>query len=162
VDYARDGRPTAVRPAGEAAVPCPERRLVMPISAKGSREVGAHDARSETTKLIEVLDDGSCVDRADLGFASGKVAFSYDGSAVAFATSRVDVDAEGALLKPSETFYKDAFALYRRTGRLVALSTNRPLRASTFPEFLPDGKLLLLDQASPLRTDEVLRAVTVR
>jgi len=162
VDYARDGRPTAVRPAGDAAVPCPERRLVLPISAKGTREVGAHDMLAQTTRLIEVRDDGTCVDRMDLGFASGKVAFSYDAQAIAFATSRIDVDASGALLKPSETFYKDAFALYRRTGRLVALSSNRGLRASTFPEFLPDGKILLLDQSSPLRTAEVIRTVGVK
>lgn len=158
----RDGQVTAIRPAGAPAVPCPERRFVLPISAKGTREVGVHDMVSETSRIVEVRDDGTCVDRLDFGFATGKLSFSYDGAAVGFATSRVDVDAAGPLLKPSETFYKDAFLLVRKTSRLVPLSANRPLRAMTFPEFLPDGRILLLDQASTLRAEEVVRTVIVR
>ncbi|WP_025410532.1 hypothetical protein [Gemmatirosa kalamazoonensis] len=162
VSLGRTGAPEAVRPASPATVPCPERQFTLPISARGSREVGVYDLHAGTNRIVVVSDDGRCTDVLDLGFASGKLAFSHDGGTIAFATSRVDVDAEGALLKPSEMFYKDALLLYRKTGRLVSLSANRPLRAMTFPEFLPDGRSILLDQAGGLRTEEVIRIVKVR
>jgi hypothetical protein len=162
VALGRSGAPDSVRPAGAPAVPCPERRFTLPISARSGREVGVYDLAGQTNRVVTVADDGTCTDVLDLGFASGKLAFSYDGSALTFATSRVDTDAEGMLLRPSELFYKDALVLYRRTGRLVNLSANQPLRAMTFPEFLPDGRSIVLDQAGGLRRDEVIRVVKVR
>jgi hypothetical protein len=143
-------------------VPCPERVLVLPISAKGSREVGVFDKGSNTNRIIEVTDDGKCVDVLDLGFASGKLSFNYDGSAIAFATSRIDVDADGFMLQPEEAFYKDALILYRKTGRIVSLSRNRGLRGMTFPDFLPDGRSIILDQASRLRPTEYIRVLEVK
>jgi hypothetical protein len=158
----RSGAADSVRPASAPAVPCPDRRFTLPISARAGREVGVYDLTGQTNRVVAVADDGTCTDVLDLGFASGKLAFSYDGSALAFATSRVDTDAEGALLRPSELFYKDALVLYRKTGRLVNLSANRPLRAMTFPEFLPDGRSIVLDQAGGLRQDEAIRILKVR
>lgn len=158
----RAGQPQRIQPIGTPVVPCPERAFTLPISAKGSSEVGVFDLASKSNRIIRVEADGSCTDLLDLGFASGKLSFSYDGGAVAFATSRINVDAEGSLLKPQEMFYKDALVLYRRTGRLVSLSNNRPLSGMTFPEFLPDGRSIILDQASRLRPIELIRVVDVR
>jgi hypothetical protein len=59
-------------------------------------------------------------------------------------------------------FYKDALVLYRKTGRLVSLSHNRPLRGMTFPEFLPDGRSIILDQRTRTRADEAIRVLTVK
>jgi hypothetical protein len=162
VAFSRDGRPQRITPLGKPMVPCPDRVLVLPISSKGTREVGAFDKGSNTTRIVEVTDDGKCVDVLDLGFASGKLSFSYDGSAIAFATSRIDVDAEGFMMQPEVTFYKDALVLYRKTGRIVSLSHNRPLRGMTFPEFLPDGRSIILDQGSRLRADEAIRVLDVK
>ena len=120
------------------------------------------DKASNTNRIIEVTDGGKCLDVLDLGFASGKLSFNYDGSAIAFATSRVDVDAEGFLLQPETMFFKDALVLYRKTGRLVSLSKNRPLRGMTFPEFLPDGRSIILDQGSKLRPAEAIRVLEVK
>jgi hypothetical protein len=163
VSFDRDGITLHVQPLGPPSVPCPERMFSLPISAKGdSREMGAYDTRAKTNIVFQVTDDGKCIDVLDLGFASGKLSFSYDNSAVAFSTSRVNTDAEGSLLKVEEMFYKDAFVLYRKTGRLVNLSSNRPLSAMTFPEFLPDGRVMILDQASRFRPAEVFRVVEVK
>ncbi|HEY7395983.1 MAG TPA: hypothetical protein VH559_14110, partial [Gemmatimonadaceae bacterium] len=142
VTFGRDGRLITVKPLGAPFVPCAERTFSLPISAKGSKEIGVYDTRSRTNHIINVTDDGGCTDVLDLGFASGKLAFSYDGSAIAFATSRINTDAEGEFLKPEENFYKDALILYRKTGRVVSLTTNRPLSSMTFPEFLPDGRVM--------------------
>src|SRR5262245_58989524 len=162
VTFGRDGRLITVQPLGAPFVPCAERTFSLPISAKGSKEIGVFDTRSRTNRIINVTDDGGCTDVLDLGFASGKLAFSYDGSAIAFATSRINTDAEGEFLKPEENFYKDALVLYRKTGRIVSLTTNRPLSAMTFPEFLPDGRVMILDQASRFRHTEVFRVLVVK
>lgn len=162
IAFTRDGKPEHIQPLATPMVPCPERVLVLPISSKGSREVGVFDKSSNTNRIIDVTDDGKCVDVMDLGFASGKLSFNYDGSAIAFATSRIDVDAEGFMLQPEVMFYKDALVLYRKTGRLVSLSRNRALRGMTFPEFLPDGRSIILDQASKLKPAEAIRVLEVK
>jgi hypothetical protein len=162
VTFGRDGRPPHIEPLGAPIVPCEGRGFALPISAKGTREVGVYDKDSRTNRIIEIGDDGHCTDVLDLGFASGKLSFSYDGSAIAFATSRIDVDAEGFMLQPEETFFKDALVLYRKTGRLVSLSRNRGLRGMTFPEFLPDGRSIILDQRSRLRPSEFVRVIEVK
>jgi len=162
VALAPSGRALSIAPVGPARVPCADRALSLPISAKAGLEIGAYDTRAETSHILNVSDDGHCVSAMDLGFAAGKLAFSYDASAVAFATTRINVDAEGSLLKPSETFYRDAFVLYRTTGRLVSLSGNRMLRSMSFPEFLPDGRLIVLDQPSRARPVASFRIMEVR
>lgn len=163
VTFDRDGTTLHVQPLGAPMTPCPDRMFSLPISAKGdSREMGAYDTKSRTNIVFQVTDEGKCVDVLDLGFASGKLSFSYDNAAIAFSTSRVNTDAEGQLLKVEELFYKDAFVLYRKNGRLVNLSANRPLSAMTFPEFLPDGRVMILDQASRFRATEAFRVVDVK
>ena len=162
VTFATRDTPLHIEPLGTPTVPCDGRSFSLPISAKGTREVGAFDTHSRTNRVIEIGDDGRCTDVLDLGFASGKLSFSYDGSAIAFATSRIDVDAEGFMLQPEETFYKDALVLYRKTGRIVSLSRNRGLRGMTFPEFLPDGRSMILDQRSRLRPSEAIRVIDVK
>jgi hypothetical protein len=162
VTFATRDKPVHIEPLGTPMVPCTGRGFSLPISAKGSREVGVFDKDSRTNRVIEIGEDGRCTDVLDLGFASGKLSFNYDASAIAFATSRIDVDAEGFMLQPEEAFYKDALLLYRKTGRIVSLSRNRGLRGMTFPEFLPDGRSIILDQRSRLRPSEFIRVIEVK
>jgi hypothetical protein len=162
VTFASGGQPASVEPLGTPVVPCAGRSFSLPISAKGTREVGAFDVSSRTNRIIDITEDGRCTDVLDLGFASGKLSFSYDGGTIAFATSRIDVDAEGFMLQPEESFYKDALVLNRKTGRIVSLSRNRGLRGMTFPEFLPDGKSIILDQRSRMRPTEFIRVIEVK
>lgn len=149
-------------PVGEPFVPCGGRVLALPISAKSGTEFGAFDVLRQTNSILEVLPDGTCVDRFDLGFASGKFSFSYDGKWIAFSTSRVNVDQGGTLTKPSEIFYKDALLLQRASGRIVSLTRNRPLRRMSFPEFLPDGTVMLLDQHVRGQKYGVIRVIEQR
>ncbi len=100
--------------------------------------------------------------KLDLGFVSGKISFSYDGQSIAFATSRINTDAEGALMRPSELAFKDALVLVRKTGRIVSLSQNAPMHGVTFPEFQKDGTVMLLDQGGPGRPIEQLRVVSYK
>src|SRR3712207_9416132 len=51
VSLGKGGAPEAVRPAGPAAVPCPERQLPLPISARGSRVGGVYHVRGGTNRV---------------------------------------------------------------------------------------------------------------
>lgn len=162
VTFTTTGAYKSTSPVGAPFVPCGTRRLSLPINAKSGGEFGAYDEGTHTSVILEVTPMQSCLDKLDLGFASGKMSFSYDGRLVAFATSRVDTDAEGTRLRPSDLVYKDALVLYRATGRIVALSHNKGINALSFPEFQTDGSVMVLDQAGPGRSTEVLRTVVVR
>ena len=153
---------TSVKSLGEPFVPCKDRLLTLPINSKSGREFGAFDARVQTNMVLEVADSTHCVLKLDLGFASGKLSFSYDGSAIAFATSLVNTDATGDLIRPSELFHKDALVLVRKTGRIVSLSQNAAISGMTFPEFQKNGTVMLLDQFGPGRPVEQLKVVTYR
>src|SRR5262249_25456591 len=124
--------------------------------------IGAYDAATASEHIIRVIDDSVCADSLDLGFAAGKVSFSYDGASVAFSSSRINVDAQGDLVKPDELFYRDAFLLDMQTGRLIALSHNRSIFGNTFPEFLPDGSAVLLDWLNRARPTTAIRLVALR
>ena len=89
------GEKAVFRAAGSPFVPCGSRSLSLPINAKSGREFGAFDVGRGTNGIIEVLPNGTCRDLLDLGFASGKISFSYDGARVAFSTSRINVDTAG-------------------------------------------------------------------
>jgi|GEM_PF-1863571 len=156
------GTPVAITPLAEAFAPCKDRLLTLPINAKSGTEFGALDAVAKTNLILEVTDPTHCVVKLDLGFVSGKISFSYDGQSIAFATSRINTDAEGALMRPSELAFKDALVLVRKTGRIVSLSQNAPMHGVTFPEFQKDGTVMLLDQGGPGRPIEQLRVVSYK
>ena len=136
--------------------------LTLPINAKSGREFGAFDTRANTNIVLEVVDATHCGLKLDLGFASGKLSFSYDGAFIAFATSRINTDAAGELMRPSESMFKDALVLERKTGRIINLSQNAPIQGLTFPEFQKDGSVMLLDQFGPGRPVEQLRVVSFK
>lgn len=156
------GATDVVTPLGTPFAPCDGRTLSLPINAKNGQEFGAYDGVTTTNVVVRVTDAHTCTTVLDLGFATGKLTFSYDGARIAFATSRINVDGDGPLLRPSETFWKDALVLHRRTGRLVSLSHNQPIFGMTFPEFRSDGAVMLLEQGGPGRPQETIRVVTVK
>ena len=162
VTFGAKGSLPTVAPVSDPFVPCKDRLLTLPINAKSGREFGAFDTRAGTNIVLEVVDATHCNLKLDLGFASGKISFSYDGAYIAFATSRINTDAEGALMRPSESMYKDALVLERKTGRIINLSQNAPIQGLTFPEFQKDGTVMLLDQFGPGRAVEQLRVVTFK
>jgi len=162
VTLATPGKLPTVAPVGSPFVPCNDRLLSLPINAKSGREFGALDSRAKTNVVLEVVDATHCNLKLDLGFVSGKISFSYDGAFVAFATSRINTDAEGPLMRPSESMFKDALVLERKTGRIINLTQNAPIQGLTFPEFQKDGSVMLLDQFGPGRPVEQLRVVTFK
>jgi hypothetical protein len=162
VAFNGSGALTGITAVGEPFVPCSDRTLTLPINAKSGREFGAYDVGIKSNVILEVVNNNECKLKLDLGFASGKLSFSYDGAAVAFATSRINTDATGTLIRPSESFYKDALVLFRKTGRIVSLSQNVAVRGMTFPEFQKDGTVMLLDQVAPGRPVEQMRVVSVK
>ncbi|MGV3707703.1 MAG: hypothetical protein ACO1Q7_02605 [Gemmatimonas sp.] len=148
-----------IAPVAPPFVPCKDRFLTLPINAKSGSEFGALDAAAKSNMVFEVTSSTTCAVKLDLGFVSGKISFSYDGAFIAFATSRINTEATGELIRPSDLFYKDALVLERRTGRIINLSQNAAIEALTFPEFQKDGSVMLLDQYGTNRPVEQLRVV---
>jgi hypothetical protein len=148
-----------IAPVAPPFVPCKDRFLTLPINAKSGSEFGALDAAAKSNMIFDVTSSTTCAVKLDLGFVSGKISFSYDGAFIAFATSRINTDATGELIRPSDMFYKDALVLERKTGRIINLSQNAAIEALTFPEFQKDGSVMLLDQYGPNRPVEQLRVV---
>ncbi|MBC8086202.1 MAG: hypothetical protein H7Z40_02990 [Phycisphaerae bacterium] len=163
-DVAMDakGTPVGIKALAQPFAPCTDLLLTLPINAKSGTEFGAFDAKAKTNLILDVIDATHCAVKLDLGFASGKISFSYDGQSIAFATSRINTDAEGPVMRPSELEFKDALVLVRKTGRIVSLSQNAPINGVTFPEFQKDGTVMLLDQVGPGRAVEQLRVVSYK
>lgn len=159
VAFDKSGKATSITTAGDRFAPCKDRLLTLPINAKSGKEFGAFDTRTQTNMIFEVADSTHCIVKLDLGFASGKLSFSHDGTAIAFATSLVNTDTEGELIRPSELFHKDALVLVRKTGRIISLSQNASISGMTFPEFQKNGTVMILDQFGPGRPIEQLRVV---
>jgi len=156
------GQPFRLTPLGLPQTPCDGRLFSLPIGAKFGREMAVFDGATMSSHIVFVDSSGRCIDRLDLGFPSGKLAFSHDGKAIAFSTSRMNVDLEGELLKPEDFFYRDAFVLVRQTGRLIALSSNKAVEGSMFPEFIADGRLIVLDEPNLVRNEQYLRILVIR
>jgi hypothetical protein len=82
-DYQATG--DSIAPVQSAPVPlCPGKSLKLPMMSKNGRELAALDLATGTTKLFAVSDDGSCSQLLDLGIATGKVDFNFDGSRIVF------------------------------------------------------------------------------
>jgi hypothetical protein len=154
------GHAHAIEPVGAVTTPCPQRLLSLPMSARAGHLIAACDVTTQSQHIVRVTAD-ECADTLDLGFATGKVSFSYDGASIAFSSSRINVDAEGPLFKPDEMFYRDAFLLEMSTGRLVVLSDNRSIHGSMFPEFVPEGNVVVLDWPNAARPITVIRLLRV-
>jgi hypothetical protein len=56
----------------------------LPMLSKNGKEVAFFDTHTQTTKIYGLNDDGTCVEKLDLGIPTGKVEFSYDGRSIAF------------------------------------------------------------------------------
>lgn len=79
------GGSAKVIPLGSPVPLCPDRRLSLPIISPEGDEFAARDEEGASTKIFEIDRRGSCRETEDFGVQTGKVAFSSEGAAVAFA-----------------------------------------------------------------------------
>ncbi len=95
--------------------------------------LGGHANGEGFTKIVSIGATGSeCKLVQDLGFKTGKVAFSHDGNQVSFVTK------EGDDIK--------AYVYHLQTKSLTLLMTVSEAKNEylAFPDFLPNGNVLLM------------------
>lgn len=128
-----------VRPLGRKMRACPGMGLSLPILSKDGRELAARDESTGTTHLFRLADDGGCTELADLEVQTSKVAFSDDGSLVAFSSPDPAGPGRGA----SRTWVLD-----RSDMRVTPIPESRS-RGLVIPEFVGPDSLLFLGSREP-------------
>jgi len=69
-----------------------EGRFQLPMLSKDGREISVYDTQEGVTKIMAVNDNGTCKEKLNLGFATGKSEFNYQGNQITF---HVDSTNEG-------------------------------------------------------------------
>lgn len=119
---------------------CPERMLSLPMLAPDGRHFAAFDVRGGTTRLFS-LAGTSCEEALDLGFATGKVAFSPSGNRLAFQVTTVTPQA------PEQAYGHQAAVWDLKSHRVLRLSATESA-TFFFPVFLDEETLVLLSRST--------------
>jgi hypothetical protein len=134
-DYRIGGDPRTgrlmVEPLGRPVIACSNWKISIPIMAHSGRELAARDELAGTTKVFALADDGTCTEVLDLDLPTGKVAWSPDGTRLAFSMSRGAGRA-------------GVFVLERRDRTLVRIAGSENLRSLVFPDFIGLDRLVYL------------------
>jgi hypothetical protein len=121
---------------------CPEMRNAAqvdldfdtPIISPKGNEFAVQDRKTKSTVILSFNPiTGRCKREVDLGFNTGKLHFSKDGSQIAFSSASLD---HSLVQKP--------FLYDRNTKKLTSLSVGDPTEEAqgTFPTFMENGKIV--------------------
>lgn len=78
-----------IAPLTPRTAACPGMHLSTPMLSKDAHEIAARDEATGTTKIYQLEADGSCRELFDIGRQTSKVAFSDDGTLIAFSSPDV-------------------------------------------------------------------------
>ena len=112
---------------------CKSSSISLPMLSKNGMMLGGHSNADAFTKIVSIGATGSgCTLVQDLGFKTGKVAFSHDGNQVSFVTK------DGDAIK--------AYVYHLKTKSLTLLMTVSEAKKEyiVFPDFLPNGNVLIM------------------
>lgn len=141
-----NGNPTNVSPVqGAPTALCANQDLRVqldwstPIISKNGREFAVYNRISKTTKIYSIDGDSqNCKEVEDLGIATSKVNFSFDGRRVAFNATQISSKAN-SILAQRVLIYD------RKTKSIASPMTEDSERVSgSYPAFLPNGQLLYM------------------
>jgi hypothetical protein len=128
--------------------PCKSKRLQMPMISKDGTRLGALNLETQTTQIFDIS-NGKCDMKYDLGFATPKIDFSYDGKKVAFHLSaKPRGDKHGWINIMGANNTSDVFVYELETKKIQQITHNQN-RNSYYPAFLPDGTIMHID-AEPI------------
>jgi hypothetical protein len=125
-------------------------RYQLPMISKDGTELAVYDTKEGVTKIMGIKDDGSCFEKLNLGFPTGKVEFSYDGGSIAFHVDSYDPMSNGQefsgvygnLTKNVYTLALDRSGGQLAAGALRRITANtREGTGSYYPSFSQDGKV---------------------
>lgn len=125
---------SSVQPVGRPTVPCVGYALSTPIMSQTGREVAARDEASGTTKIFQMLEDGTCKEVVDLGVPTSKVAWHPSGRRVAFATPR----------RRGSPGDEGIFVYDRDDDRVMRVPESEGASRLAFPEWVGDASVIFL------------------
>ncbi|MDR3477029.1 MAG: hypothetical protein P4M14_03255 [Gammaproteobacteria bacterium] len=132
-DYSLNKETGDITPENQPKTVCKGFPLSLPMLSKNGLMLGGHSNGDAFTKIVSIGASGAeCKLVQDLGFKTGKVAFSHDGDQVAFVTK--DGDAI------------NAYVYNLKTKSLTLLMTVSEAKNEyiVFPDFLPNGNVLAM------------------
>lgn len=130
-----------------------EGRYQLPMLSKDGQELSVYDTSTQTTKILGVHNDGTCEEKLNLGYPTGKVEFSYDGKAIAFhvdsfASEDLGHEFSGVSNKVTKNVYM--LNLVRNGNKLKAGAIRRltsntvPGQGSYYPSFTASGDVVFV------------------
>jgi hypothetical protein len=132
-DYSQAKATGEITPQGPPKTVCKGFPLSLPMISKNALMLAGHSNAEAFTKIVAIGSAGSeCTLVQDLGFKTGKVAFSPDGSQLSF------VMKDGDAIK--------AYVYHLKTKSLTLLMTVSAAKNENlvFPDFLPNGNVLIM------------------
>ena len=125
--------------------------LSTPMLSKDGREIAARDETTGTTKIFRLARNGSCQLVYDIGRQTSKVAFSDDGTLIAYSSPNARANARST-----------TYVLNRRTRQTLQIPESESL-GLVIPEMIgPDSLLLQATQDSRRRSVEFRLLCCVR
>ena len=122
---------------------CPEKQLQLPMIAPNGHEFGAYDVQTGSTHILKINSDDSCESVLNLGIATGKLSFSYDGRYVAFHLAHREKFSRDAFEVPEDVYASSVFIVDRKLLRMARL-THNTISNAYYPAYRRDGSLVYL------------------
>jgi WD40-like Beta Propeller Repeat len=119
-----NGSRLRVEPVGDPVIACPELQVSIPMLSPDGRELAGRNERTGRTVIWRLADNGGCMAVDSLAYGTSKVAWSPDGSRIAFFRSEGPAQGNGIL------------AHDRRTRRLTRLASSAEAHRLAFPDFI--------------------------
>ncbi len=141
------GRIVELRPATRSRRRlCPELSFTLPFLSKTGELFGGVDPITRNTKIFAVSETGACQLRAELGFPTGKVDFSFDDRQVAFHVSPIDSRSVTEVMRrPGDELRLDAYVYDLATRGLERVTDCRDANCY-YPSFRRNGEIVYLRQ----------------
>jgi hypothetical protein len=154
---------------GENVGHCPSaqagRYLSLPMISKDGKMAAAFDSSTGTTKIFDLKDNGECSLALELGFATGKVEFSYQNDKITFHVDSYNSDLDGHQFSGidhnmSKNIYTLDLARGRdgklRTGAMQRVTANTKAgEGSYYPSFTMDGRIVYIHGARDIDSGRV-------
>jgi hypothetical protein len=139
-------------------------QFALPMQSKLGKYLSGVEPKTRNTKIMKILEDGTCEDLVHFDFPTGKLDFSYDDKEVAFHVDTLNKVKPGAyqhFLKPSKrkmqlqilTFSLGKYLEAKEAAKVDPSVDNflTPVSACEgancyYPTYLPSGDLVYLEQ----------------
>jgi hypothetical protein len=141
------GRTTSIAGIAPPKPLCTNYRFALPMISKDGSEFSGLDHDVGKSRVYKLKEDGTCDVIEELGFLTGKIAFSYNPRYLAFHVfDKIDGSSTFAfqfISTPSNTTTANIYIRDRQLNKTYKL-TNYADGNAMYPEFLPDGDIVYL------------------